>query len=346
MRTSRNCDLENFLKTNSKRAIPGKVSLLVPCFNAAKFAPRFLGMVGHQTRPYDSTIFYDDGSTDGTAGLLRSMGCTVILGGVNRGAAYARNRLLEACATEFVHFHDIDDDLDPEFVRRLLPHASANRASVCAFQRRRPDGSIARLDRFEFIPRDKGRIAYFLDHFLSFNAAIYPRRALLKEGGFNETLRVAEDVNLLLRLAASGLEFHYEDAVLTTWQLRADSTYHSTDSSGGVARAMLECLRDLCSRWPASLRVELGPTALETAWNLFRQEDHRSALDAARLAQHCGAWTVGNRGGRIKILSRLVGPYLTYMWLLRRAEKRPGRRATVTKSPPHRAENTGKNCNQ
>lgn len=298
------------------------ISLLVPSYQSIRFVEPFLRMARGQSRPYNRILFYDDGSTDGTTAFLRSLGCDVIEGSANRGAAYARNRLLEACATEFVHFHDIDDDLDPEFVRRLLPHASANRASVCAFQRRRPDCSIARLDRFERIPKGKGRIAYFLEHFLSFNAAIYPRQVILAEGGFNEQLRVSEDVNLLLRLAASGLEFHYEDAILTTWQLREDSTYHSTIGNGGAALAMLECLRDLSARWHSSLRAELGPTALETAWTLFSQEDAQNALAAARLAQYCGAWVVGNRGGKIQIISRLVGPHLTYAWLLLRRKKR------------------------
>ena len=90
----------------------------------------------------------------------------------------------------------------------------------------------------------------------------------------------------------------------------------------GAALAMLECLRDLSARWHSSLRAELGPTALETAWTLFSQEDAQNALAAARLAQYCGAWVVGNRGGKIQIISRLVGPHLTYAWLLLRRKKR------------------------
>ena len=291
-----------------------RVALLVPCHNAARFVPPFLAMVRAQSRPYDEVLFFDDGSTDDTARLLLAAGCQVLRGEHNGGAAYARNRLLAATTADYVHLHDIDDELDPAFVATLLPDVRPDGAVCCAFQRRRPDGHVEREDRFRDLPVAGPRVAYFIDHFLTFNAVIYPRAVLRELGGFEESLRIHEDLHLLLRVAASGLPYVYHDRILTTWQLRGDSTYHAAESRH-IAAGLLDCLADLNRRWPRKIRRELGPTLLDLAWQFHAWRDTENTRRAARLAQSCGQWSIANRGGRMRWLSRLFGPVGAY-WLL------------------------------
>ena len=130
----------------------GRVALLVPCYNASRFVAPFLAMVRAQTRPHDEVWFYDDASTDDTADRLAAQGQRVLRGTVNGGAAVARNRLLAASAAEYVHFHDIDDTMDPALVATLLPDVAAERASCCAFQQHLPDGTVQRDNRFHDLP--------------------------------------------------------------------------------------------------------------------------------------------------------------------------------------------------
>jgi glycosyltransferase involved in cell wall biosynthesis len=299
-----------------------RVALLVPCFNAARFVAPFVAMVRAQRQPYDEILFYDDASTDDTVPQLEALGCKVIRGETNHGAAHARNQLLPAATADYIHFHDIDDELDRDFVAALLPHVRPDRAAACAFQRRRSDGRIEREDRFRDMPERSPGVAYFINHFLTFNAVIYPRALLQKVGGFDEALRIHEDLHLLLRLAATGLDYFYEDRILTTWQLRRDSTYHSAQPSR-IAAGQLECLADLCQRWPMETRRALGPTFLELAWKFHMLDDLPNRQRAASLAASCGARTINDRGSKIRWLSRLFGPALTYR--LVRPAHAPGR---------------------
>jgi glycosyltransferase involved in cell wall biosynthesis len=298
-----------------------RVALLVPCYNAANFIAPFLAMVRAQTRPYDEIRFYDDASTDDSVQRIGAAGMHVLRGEHNHGAAYARNRLLAATSAEFIHFHDVDDELDPAFVATLLPRVTPDRAACSAYRRRLNDGRIQREDRFRDLPIAGPRVAYFLEHFLHFNAVIYPRVALLEAGGFNEKLRISEDVHLLLRLAATNLGFHYHDEVLTTWQLRPDSTFHSRGARG-AALGILEALADLVENWPAVPRRELGPTLLETAWTLNQLGDPEQARRAARLAEQCGERRIDNRGRRARWLSRWFGPACYFRYFAPQPESR------------------------
>lgn len=291
------------------------VALLVPCHNAARFVPRFLGLVAAQRVPYAEVLFYDDASTDGTAGLLQAAGVQVLRGERNRGAAFARNRLLEASRSPHVHFHDVDDDLDPDFLRELAPLLGPDTAACCAYERVHPDGSVTEVDRFTGLEGCRQRVGYFVEHFLTFNAAIYPRAALTAAGGFPEHLRLSEDLHLLLRLAASPLRFRYRDRVLTRWLLRPDSTHHSAGKQRR-AEATLECFLHLSRQLPPGEARQLGRPLLELAWDLLSQEQGPGAVRAAETAERIGEWVIRNRGKRLLLYSLLLGPARTYQKLV------------------------------
>ena len=291
-----------------------RLALLVPCHNAERFVAPFLAMVAAQTRPYDEVIFFDDASSDDTARRLEEAGQRVIRGDVNRGAAHARNRLLEAASAEYVHFHDIDDRPDPDLARVLSEGVGPGRAACCAYRRVWEDSGHASEDRFPDLPRGADRVGFFLERFLHFNAAAYPREALLGLGGYNEALRIHEDLHFLLRIAASGLEFAYTDRVLTDWRLRAGSTFHSVPTAK-IARLKLVCLEDLAARWPAGLRSRLGPAVLALAWQLHERGDVAATRRAAALAERCGVVCVPDRGGRLRWISRVLGVGLAFEWL-------------------------------
>ncbi len=53
---------------------PGLVSIIVPCYNAERFLAETLESAFAQSYPDTEIIVIDDGSTDGTAELIRSYG--------------------------------------------------------------------------------------------------------------------------------------------------------------------------------------------------------------------------------------------------------------------------------
>ena len=91
------------------------ISLCIPAFNAAKYLPRLLQSALKQKIPFDEIIVYDDASTDNTAEIAKQYGATVIYGKINKGCAHGKNIMALASKSSWLHFHDADDELLPNF---------------------------------------------------------------------------------------------------------------------------------------------------------------------------------------------------------------------------------------
>lgn len=91
-----------------------KLSVLIPVWNQEELVIKALD---HLPRRDDIEIMVrNDGSTDKTFENLKQykkdhpeLNLTIFNNRGNKGVAYTKNRLLEACHGEYVHFHDSDD---------------------------------------------------------------------------------------------------------------------------------------------------------------------------------------------------------------------------------------------
>ena len=96
------------------------VSLLIPAYNAESWLSDLLTDAANQTLPFAEIVVYDDASTDQTSEAAARFAVKVIRGEINRGAGYARNQLISASTSPWIHFHDADDRLSPNFNEKML----------------------------------------------------------------------------------------------------------------------------------------------------------------------------------------------------------------------------------
>ena len=99
-----------------------RVTVIVPAFNEeGTIAETLRSLAGQTVRPAE-IIVVDDGSTDGTAGVARSFGATVLRPPVNTGSkAGAQTFALPSVHTDFVIALDADTTLAPDAIERLVP---------------------------------------------------------------------------------------------------------------------------------------------------------------------------------------------------------------------------------
>lgn len=179
------------------------VSVVIPCFNQARYLNEAIKSLLNQTYERVEIIVVDDGSTDDTAQVATGYPDVVLISQENRGLSAARNRGIQASHGDLLVFLDADD--------RLLPVAlSAGVACLYAH----PECAFA-YGQFQFIHADGtlmrkmgrkpgGRNAYL--EFLRVNrvamhAAVIYRRGVFKHvGGFNTALRRCEDYDMYLRI--------------------------------------------------------------------------------------------------------------------------------------------------
>ena len=136
----------------------------------------------------------------------------------NRGPAAARNTGLAEVTTPLVAFVDTDVDLDADWLQPLLRQFSDPRVALVAPRLVSTAGATP-LDAYEMArsPLDlgdqPGRIAPGTRISYVPAAAILVRMDALREiGGFDESLRTGEDVDMVWRLVAAGHRCRYEPA--------------------------------------------------------------------------------------------------------------------------------------
>lgn len=128
-------------------AIAGRVSVVVPAYNAGAFLERAITSVWNQTYPRDSIelLIVDDGSQDGTRALAerlarRSPVAMRVLtheGGSNRGVAPSRQRAAQEATGEFIALLDADDAFLPERLEATVDALNAHppAVAVCSLGR-------------------------------------------------------------------------------------------------------------------------------------------------------------------------------------------------------------------
>lgn len=88
-----------------------KLAVIIPVFNGERFIEYAIKSIGKQTLQPDEIIVIDDGSTDRTGQILKSLDIEnlKIIEQENAGVAIARNNGVEVSDSEILVFMDVDD---------------------------------------------------------------------------------------------------------------------------------------------------------------------------------------------------------------------------------------------
>ncbi|WP_181708669.1 glycosyltransferase [Chthonobacter rhizosphaerae] len=206
------------------------VTFIVPAYNAAATFRRTWESLCAQSVADWTAIVVNDGSTDGTAFLVREIAATdprlLLVEQGNAGAAAARNYAVSLASTPFLVFLDADDWVAPEFLSVLLPKAIAGGGAVipfCGYRRVTPDGRELPEMPAPDLDGDRALTA-FADHCaLAIHSAVVPREAYLAIGGMRSDRSICEDWEMWLRLAARGLRFQRLDRILSFYRVSEGS---------------------------------------------------------------------------------------------------------------------------
>lgn len=195
------------------------LALCIPAYNAAGYLPRLLKSAQAQTIPFDEVLVYDDCSSDNTAEVARQYGAKVIWGDVNVGCSQGKNNLAQATSCDYIHFHDADDELLPNFT--TLAHkwmALPNTPDVVLFDyewRDNETNQLLHIRRFDRERLERDPIEYAIQEQINPFCGLYHRQRFLEAGGYDTDPLVLynEDVAMHCRLAIRGLTFSAEPEV-------------------------------------------------------------------------------------------------------------------------------------
>ncbi len=188
------------------------VSVILPTYNRAYCLDRAVGSLLAQTFEDWELILVDDGSTDGTPGLRREFASVLgeryrDLDSQRQGASGARNLGMEAARGEWIAFLDSDDVWIPEKLGLQLDALSANPAAgLCYTDFFEFDDAYRILHPRHIIPAamEGGIYPQLLEirhNIITCPSVVARRDLVLANGGFDETMRVCEDIDLWARLS-------------------------------------------------------------------------------------------------------------------------------------------------
>lgn len=263
-------------------------SLLVPCRNGAATLPRLFASARAQTRAFDQVIVFDDASQDDSAAVAAAHGAKVISAPSRVGVSTARNRLAEAASTEWFHFHDADDVLDPDYVQATASLAATDRYDVivCDVDWYNPaTRGITQQKRYSRTAFETDALAANLRDIVGGIHGLYRKSFFLREGGFDSKIELFEDWELHVRFAAKGARYSCTEKVL--------SIAHVTPGSASQARfresfrTKFELLRRWSNELPPAYRPLIAHSAERIAVHLLYiglTAEAREALAVCRAA--------------------------------------------------------------
>lgn len=314
------------------------LALCIPAHNASGFIRRLLDSAEAQTVPFDEIWVYDDASADDTGKIAAEAGARVVRGERNIGCSRGKNVLAGKCRSHWLHFHDADDALEPNFVE--VARGWMNRAAspdVVFFAYRAFDhdkGNLVGQRTFDVAALENDPIGYCLANQINPFCGIYKRDPFLAAGGWDEDPEVlqSEDQAGHLRLAAASLRFSAENTFTVRNFMREGSM--TTSNPAGAQRstyALLAKAVDMVASkyWPVISR-RLWEVAGSSAAYLDWENANRAAILARRIQPQ------GAIPGKLwfRALAQ-VSPRLALRWregLIRRL--RPALRRASIYNPP------------
>lgn len=245
------------------------ISVIVPTYTRAGLLKEALISILGQTRPVDEIIVVDDGSSDNTRDVVKSLpGPITYVHQENGGKPRALNNAMSRAKGDAIWICDDDDLLVPTACEALAVGLENSGADVAfaSFDRFRDDpatGERTFIGRGYWPDLASGAVVRHVleDFFIFHNAMLVRREAYDRAGPFSEKMLRSEDYDMLVRLAVAG-PFEFVDATVFHYRMH--------EAARGTASQRF-CASDHSAK------------AIEFDQLVFRQ--HMAKLDAPTLAR-------------------------------------------------------------
>lgn len=229
------------------------VSVLVPVYNAAQHLDAAFAGISEQDFVDWELVAVDDASTDASGEILkqwadRDARIRVVRNPTNLGQTPSLNRGLAQCRGRWVARQDADDISRPDRLsvqmRYLARHPQTALLGTQGVLIDERGAKIGLLD----VPEDAEAISWcapFLNPFLH-TAVIFRRDIVQREGGYDESFRIAQDYELWTRLAAGHAVANLPDRLVS--YRHAETSLSKTGRNLAFAEADRVSAREF-ARW-------------------------------------------------------------------------------------------------
>jgi glycosyltransferase involved in cell wall biosynthesis len=224
------------------------VSVIVTCYNHARFLARAIGSIQSQNYKNIEIIVVDDGSTDETADVALKFPDVRYVYKPNQGLSAARNTGAANSAGDFIVFLDADDWLLPAAIATNVQFLQQNPEAAFV-----SGGHIIIYKDKDFINNpskvvNENHYCHFLEgNYVQMHATVMYRRRIFDEFEFDVSLKACEDYDLYLKVSRKYPVIHHT-------KLLAAYYIHDQNMSGNIPK-MLESSLAALGRQKESLKT-------------------------------------------------------------------------------------------
>jgi glycosyltransferase involved in cell wall biosynthesis len=284
------------------------VSVVIPTYNRAGFVPEAIESVLSQSYRNFEVIVVDDGSTDNTSEVLEPYHDRIrLIQQTNSGVSSARNRGLNEAEGEWVAFLDSDDLWRPDKLAIQTAAAQANPDMVLhtvnvavPIEEHAADTSFGHAG--VSLAKPEGLIGSPLESILSHRTLAMAQGVMCRKdvveliGGFDETLSIYEDLDLMCRMALQGPWGYHWDVLVDMirrneeTQNLSESRYIHKETSGYALEKMYSKLlnqNSLCDAERQTVKGLRAENLMMLGMELLRQKQRGSAGEIFRKLERC-----------------------------------------------------------
>jgi glycosyltransferase involved in cell wall biosynthesis len=184
------------------------LTVIMPNYNDAEYIVTAVEGVLNQRYPAQEIIIIDDGSTDNSVEIIRSLAIKfpqikLLINEKNHGVCYSFNKALTHTTTDFVCFVSMDDANHPDWLAKsMLMLATFPQAAICCSNLYHEYRAENRLDPIKTVPFDTTHPVFISGRdythqigagYIPGTTAVLKTRALTELGGYREDLKWHSD---------------------------------------------------------------------------------------------------------------------------------------------------------
>lgn len=233
------------------------------------------------------------------------------------GDAGARNRLLEASQAEYVHFHDADDTVSPQWAGRVRAALAERGPDVLITDVRilSQEGRVLSPSHYDLkgarTVEDWVRAAILCGRSILPCAATMRRELALGIGGYpvREGLRMASDLEFHIRLLAACGSAVFIAEPLAELRLRPQSlSREDGEQKPGIRKEFLSVFRSLSESLPGSYRCDLAEEVFRRGLRWYRAGERADARSAFELSRTLGGARMDREHAAYRFAAACLGP--------------------------------------
>lgn len=270
-----------------------KVSVITAAYNHVQFVRQAVESVLNQTYRDFEYIVVDDGSSDGTAEVLKSFGDRIhYIRKENKGVASARNHGIRKSSGDYIAILDSDDAWMPNKLERQMPTFEERPETAVVYSQACIIDAAGKRNSDDLLGEPLNPETAFDDLLrhdpIPVLTAIVKRKCIDELGGFTEPLTAISDWDLWVRISTRW-PIAFIPEPLAFYRIHGRNSYITLNNSGQVNRQHLLMLRDTTNALSGNrfeikskkerLEATFAYLVLQQAYGLLSRSQYSEAVD-------------------------------------------------------------------